>query len=227
MPLTEHDLELLDRHLDGDLSDAEAVGFEARLASDPELSCELARLRELRSARVESFCALEPGDVENQRLQWFLRGAIHQAARERDASQDVAVAAPRRDRVRALVGGLSRVAAVLLVGFVVGYGLRSSERTTPSVGPIGPVAGIEAPGGRMAAGLGGGDEIRTVGSIPTDAISGEGFVVTMRDQFGNVITTRTFRTLQEARDFAGDIERWQQRYRQVQKNGVRFIGDDF
>lgn len=226
MALTEHDLELIDRYLDGDLAEAEAVGFEARLARDVALSAELTRARELRRLRAETFASLEPGDVENQQLQWYLRGALHQAASSTTGVPSDAL--PIRDRARALLGGLSKIAAVLLVGFVVGYGYRNADRPSSNPG----VVTIPQVDRGFAAGSAGvesrGDEIRVVGQIPADPIAaGDGFVVAMRDQFGNVVATRKFRTLQEAREFTADVERWQQRYRQLQKNGVRFIGDDF
>lgn len=227
MPLIDHDLELIDRYLDGDLAEAEAVGFEARLTRDGALSDELSRARELRRLRAETFASLEPGEVENQQLQWYIRGALHQAAS--GATGIPADALPLRERARALLGGLSKVAAVLLVGFVVGYGYRTTDRapTNPGVVSIPPIDHGLAAG--SAGGLDPrGAEIRPVGQIPADPVAaGDGYVVALRDQFGNVVTTRKFRTLQEARDFVADVERWQQRYRQVQKNGVRFIGDDF
>ena len=226
MSLSDHDLELLDRYLDGDLTDAEAVGIEARLGSDADLSAELSRLREHRAARCQAFASLEASDVEAQQLQWYIRGAIHQAAGEEAASVGGAARTALGDRLRGLVGGLSRIAAILLVGFIVGYGYRSVDRV-----PVAPtVTGLDPTiaGGRIAAGSAGADAVQPVASFPSDPVAGaDGFVVSMRDQFGNVIATKKFRTLQEARDFTGDVERWQQRYRQVQKNGVRFIGDDF
>lgn len=230
MSLSDHDLELLDRYLDGDLSDAEAVGLEARLGADAALSAELSRLRDHRAARCDAFASMEATDLEAQQLQWYIRGAIHQAAGRGAGAPvggDARVATV--ERWRAALGGLSKVAAVLLVGFVVGYGYRAADRSPASPG-VAVQPGLTNPavgGGRIAAGSPGADVVQPV-SFPTDPVAGgDGYVVSLKDQFGNVIATKQFRTLQEARDFAGDVERWQQRYRQVQKNGVRFIGDDF
>lgn len=238
MSLSDEQLELLDRYLDGDLSDAEAVGLEARLSNEASLADELARLREHRAARASAFAALEPGDLETRQLQWYVRGAIRQQ------QQQHAAVAPSGggggawlERGRWMVAGLSKLAAVLAIGFAVGYAYRAPGPTV--VAPTG-----NGNGGILAAGdagLGHGLRPTPAGIAPAgdgivtpvaQVISPEpaavgGFEVALRDQFGNVVARQRFRTLQEARDFAGDLDRWQQRYRQVQKNGVRFIGDDF
>jgi anti-sigma factor RsiW len=246
MSVSDEELELLDRYLDGDLGEAEAVGLEARLHADAELSAELAKLREYRGLRAEAFAALEPSDVESQQLNWFVRGALHQQARQdqrRDggAGRSAGLAFPV---VASWTRTLSRIAAVLLVGIGIGYAVRG-----PSVGPKGPVAGsggvaarTPVPGGidltsdgppvfvseaqRTVAGFAGPNGAVTTVARPVQPAAG-GYQVALTDQDGRVVAVQQFRSLQEAREFTADLQKWQQRYRQVQNSGVRLVGDDF
>jgi hypothetical protein len=224
--IAEQDLELLDRYLDGDLDAREAAALQARLSSDVNLASELSRMREHREIRAQAFASMEPSDTEAQQLQWYIRGAINQEARKPAAAAAATTASiVWADRTRSLLGSLSRVAAVLLVGFVVGYGYRaqvpSGETIVKNERPI-----TNGGGGASAVPAGNTDGVSPITTyIPLD--NADGYEVALKDQFGNVVATRKFRTLQEARDFASDLDRWQQRGRQLQKNGVRLIGDDF
>lgn len=232
MTLPDDQLELLDRYLDGDLTDAEAVGLEARLAGDAALADHLARLREHRAVRASAFATFEPGDVETQQLHWYLRGSIRQAQRDAQGAtaDDAAFSAdPGRwlARGRWVVAGLSKLAAVLAIGFAIGYAYRAPGPVTDNNMLVAGDAGLGTRPGAIDAPIGGVITPVSQVAVPQDPAVIGGYEVALRDQFGNVVARQRFRTLQEARDFAGDLDRWQQRYRQVQKNGVRFIGDDF
>ncbi len=230
MNFSDRDTELLDRYLDNDLTDAEAIGLEARLQTDDGMSAELARMREYRSLRAEAFASLEATETESQQLQWYVRGALHQQSRALSQTTTPAAGISLFGRVSQWAGGLSRVAAVLAVGLIAGYGLRGT--TINGVSPVSqsqPVAlnpgMLDQPTGfiperTLAAGMAG---VMPVGGQVVPA----GYDVALSDQFGNVVTTRRFSTLQEAREFTNDVAKWQQRHRQVQTNGVRLIGDDF
>jgi len=216
MNRSDEEIELLDRYLDNDLSEAELVGVEARIANDPELAAELARLREHRALRVEAFASMEATDLEAQQLQWYIRGAMHQqekAGREAMRITD-------RLGFGGWVGGLTRVAAVLVLGVVVGYAIRGPSQPLGS-GPVagGPVGYV--PG--AAAGDAAGSRPVLIGNTPAEA----NFAVNVMDPFGNVVAVQKFRTMQEAREFADELNRMQQRQRQLKNTGVRLIGDDF
>jgi anti-sigma factor RsiW len=220
MSLSDDQLELIDRYLDADLPDTESAAFEARVRADSTLAGALEAQRASRAQRRAVLVGLEPTDVELQRLQWMLRGALRQPAAPQldDASWT--------QHAAWLLRGATKVAAVLAIGFAVGYAYRAPA---PGSGNGAPVAN----GGLV---VGGGvdptsDLIQPVSALavqqdPTSSTGG-GYEVALKDQTGNVIARQKFRTLQEARDFANELDRWQQRYRQVQKNGVRFVGDDF
>lgn len=239
MILSDEQYELLDRYLDDDLSDAEAVGLEARLKVDAVLAGELAKLREHRSMRAAAFTAMEPGDVESQQLQWYVRGALHQQSRVATHSAPL--------RMTSWVRGLSRVAAVLAVGIGVGYFARgTSVVNVPiannNVAPV--VANNNNPNGldllqegpamlvsgeRAVAGLGasynGGGTIQPVTAAPN--AQPVAYEVSLRDVAGNVVARRQFRTFPEANEFLNELRRLQQKQRLLQNSGVRLIGDGF
>ncbi|MCS7032888.1 MAG: hypothetical protein NZ561_02710 [Phycisphaerae bacterium] len=232
MSLSDHELELLDRYLDGDLSEAELVGLEARLKSDVTMSSELSRLREWRAVRVEAFASLEPGELESQRLQWYVRGALQQ---HRQAAR------PVLGRATVWMRGLTRVAAVLVLGFAVGYiyrgGVAGPGAVTEATSGA-TVAGSPArrgldltadgppllvPDSRHIAGIG-------AGSITPVAVplgQPPAFEVTLTDASGKLITRQRFATLAEAQQFANDFHRLRQKQLQLRSGGVRLIGDDF
>lgn len=234
MNLSDEQYELLDRYLDDDLSDAEAVGLEARLKVDAELAGELAKLREHRSMRAAAFTAMEPGDVESQQLQWYLRGALHQQSRVATQSAPL--------RMTSWVRGLSRLAAVLAIGIGVGYFARGTSPVTgitnPTVvnnsNPTGLDLQAEGPamfvsGERPIAGFGasynGGGTIQPVTTAPN--AQPVAYEVSLRDVAGNVVARRQFRTFPEAREFVNELSRLQQKQRLLQNSGVRLIGDGF
>ena len=223
MNLSDQEMELLDRYLDRDLTDAEAIGLEARLKADADVSAELVKMREFRSLRAEAFASLEPSEVESQQLQWYVRDALHQ-------QQSVAVPIGAFDRVGRWAGGLSRMAAVLALGLVVGYGIRGNSVGS---GPALVTSNKHQPGAidltqpgqplvLGTAGAGGGTGVVQVSNLGQPA-----YEVSLTDQSGKVVATQRFGTLQEAREFAKDLGKWQQKHRQVQTNGVRLVGDDF
>ena len=211
MNLSDEEIELLDRYLDNDLSEAEAVGLEAKLRTNPELRSELAALKEHRALRVEAFASMEATEVEAQQLQWYIRGAMRQ--QEGSGRESVRWF----DRAGGWVGRLSKVAAVLVVGFFVGYAFRGGSIAGP-----GNDSTVLVP--RPVAGGSGVMPVTLTNSSPKNV---GGYAVQITDQFGKVVGVQQFKTLQEARDFANDLNSAQQRKRQLQNTGVRLIGDDF
>ena len=59
-PLPDHDVELLEAHLDGALSPDEDERLSARLCREPELADALATLRAERTVRRRALSSLEP-----------------------------------------------------------------------------------------------------------------------------------------------------------------------
>ena len=107
--LTDRDLELLERYLDGDLAGAEAEDVRRHAATDPLWGGALEGLREERSARMLVWQALEGGRADGQRV---AEQVITQARR-----QDM-----RRRFFRAARG--PAVAAACLVFFLAGWFVR-------------------------------------------------------------------------------------------------------
>ncbi|HEV2293744.1 MAG TPA: hypothetical protein VGR35_07800 [Tepidisphaeraceae bacterium] len=109
MSLTDSDLELLEEHLDGELSIAEDEALRERMNIQPELASALEALRVERAARRMAFISMEPDDAAVERF-------------NRDASREI----QRIDREsfwRRTSGRLRVVAAAaacLVIGFSVG-----------------------------------------------------------------------------------------------------------
>lgn len=214
MNLSDNDLELLDRYLDGDLNDSEQIGLEARLKVDAGMKSELAKMREFRSMRAEAFASMEPTDIESKQLEWYVRGALHQ-------QQNAVVAAPAfGEKISRWTGSLSRLAAVLLVGLMLGYLYRGGGSP---INPGGSPIAVNPSGAQRN--LGGMGPIMPVSN--GTPVQPAGYDVMLTDQAGNVVATQRFPTLREAQEFTNDLGKLQQKRRQVQNNGIRLIGDDF
>jgi hypothetical protein len=107
--LSDRDLELLERYLDGDLAAADADDVRRRVATDPMWGGALEGLREERSARMLVWRAMEGSRAEGQRT---AEQVITQARRQE----------MRRRFVRAARG--PAVAAACLVFFLAGWFVR-------------------------------------------------------------------------------------------------------
>ena len=120
-----NDLDLLEAHLDGELSPAEAEGLGRRLADEPPLAAELQRLRAERAVRRAALASFEPGEREAETL----------------ADNIVAAAgrAERWNRTAVLARRATAAAAVIAIAFAGGWMARG--RTAPqTVVPARPVS---------------------------------------------------------------------------------------
>ena len=109
MSLSDADLELLECHLDGELTLAEDEALRDRMNIEPELAAVLDALRSERDARRGAFLAMEPSDAAVER---FNRGATRELQRiDRETFwQNTA------SRLRVVAAA----AACLVIGFSVG-----------------------------------------------------------------------------------------------------------
>lgn len=110
---------MLEAHLDGELTPADAEAVCRRLAHEPRLARELERLQDQRAVRRAAWASLEPD-----------------AARARTAASAALAAAARAERARsaaALAGRATAAAAVVLLAFASGWMARgrvAPERPT-------------------------------------------------------------------------------------------------
>jgi anti-sigma factor RsiW len=214
MPVAEADLELLETYLDDELASPQAEALRQRLSAEPGLADALEQLRFERDARKQYFSALEPADDAVQRL---LAGVHRQIGRERVWTL----------RARAL-RSVSGVAACLLVGFGGGYLFRGAS-TVPSPASNNDAVVNSLPNREIV--------FPETGNAPRVARPGAatpggntklvGYEVSLTDDAGNVIGVQRFPTLEQARNFAGDVTRWRKEHNQLTNGGVRLIGDQF
>lgn len=109
MPLEEHDWELLSRHLDGDLTDAEETELSERISREPELKAALDELSSAQTVRSSLWTSLEPTQVEA------------------DVLAKCAISSARRRRV-SWWPRIAAVAACLIVSFSAGWLAHSRQR---------------------------------------------------------------------------------------------------
>jgi anti-sigma factor RsiW len=109
MSLSDSDLELLENHLDGELTSAEDEALRDRMNVEPELAAMLEILRAERDARRVAFCAMEPDDKAVERFNVQATREIQRLDRESFWQRT-----SRRLRV------VSAAAACLVIGFSVG-----------------------------------------------------------------------------------------------------------
>lgn len=109
MSLSDLDLELLESHLDGELSVAEDEALRDRMNIEPELATVIETLRIERDARRDAFVSMEPSDAAVERF-------------NRSASREIG----RLDResfwrhTSKTLRYVSAAAACLVIGFSVG-----------------------------------------------------------------------------------------------------------
>lgn len=109
MSLSDSDLELLENHLDGELSVAEEEALRERMNIEPELASVLETLRSERDARRSAFMSLEPGDAAVERFNRLASREIQRIDR-----------ASFWQRTSKTVRIVSAAAACLVIGFSVG-----------------------------------------------------------------------------------------------------------
>ena len=184
MSLSDSDYELLESHLDGELSVAEDEALRDRMNIEPDLATALETLRSEREARVSTFRAMEPDDETVER---FNRSASREIQRlDRDSFW-------QRTSQRLRIA--SAAAACLLIGFSVG---RIAKSGVLNRAPLTP---DDRPGGTLVA---------------EKSSSGNPVEVVLTDDRGHEIGVQRFNSTERAREFVNDVDRWQQRQRQLQ-----------
>jgi anti-sigma factor RsiW len=109
MSLSDSDLELLENHLDGELSVADEEALRERMNIEPELGAMLETLRGERDARRMAFVSMEPDDATVERFDRYASREIQRLDRESFWR--------RTSRTLRFV---SAAAACLVIGFSVG-----------------------------------------------------------------------------------------------------------
>lgn len=200
-PLTEHELELLERHLDGDLSAGEAEAVRQRSTSDGAWSVALEGLRAERTARQAVWQGMEPDRITAER---FAAQAIATARRQE----------MRRRTLRALRGPAA--AAACLVMFLAGWVARGQAAS-----PLTEGQNTGATGGRPML-VGTGSTSSTRGAAEDGSVQ-----VAITDEQGNIVAIQRFQEIDQARQFAEDLTRWQTRRQQAQEGRLIRVADEF
>jgi anti-sigma factor RsiW len=209
--MTEADVEILEMYLDDALSDQDLAAVARRLADEPVMAAELERLRGERDLRRQFFATLDPSDAAVERL----LGRVDESIRRRTGWE------------RQLKWGrwAAAAAACVALGFTTGYlGRSTSSQPGPNVAvntdgqqPVQQVAEnnnpddthgkIFFPGQRVAP------------TVPA--------AVQLTDDAGRVVAVQHFESLDKAKEFANDIQAWQERQRQMQNGNVVMMGGKF
>jgi hypothetical protein len=119
MSLSDTDLELLENHLDGELSVAEDEALRERMNIEPELGAMLESLRGERDARRMAFVSLEPDDATVARFNRYASREIQRLDRESFWR-----------RTSKTLRAVSAAAACLVIGFSVGRIMNSGVLST-------------------------------------------------------------------------------------------------
>jgi len=201
MEITDEDFELLGTYLDGELPVVQCEALWRRLAAEPALAAELEGHRRDRTVRRQVWSALEPADDRVHDLQKRLASA----ARRHDAFNQ----ASRMARI------VTTAAACIVFGFTIGWIGREKANHQQAVKPTPDNPQIQ----RI---------VSTDSNNPfvTSGSSSGPYVVTVQDDLGQPIATQTFRTLQEAQNFAQAVNR-AQRGRDSQQAPVVPVSDPF
>jgi hypothetical protein len=109
MSLSDSDLELLENHLDGELSVADEEALRDRMNIEPELGAMLETLRSERDARRMAFVSMEPDDATVERFNGYASREIQRLDRESFWK-----------RTSKTLRFISAAAACLVIGFSVG-----------------------------------------------------------------------------------------------------------
>ncbi len=222
MPVSDADYELLEAHLDGELSSVDERMLLGRLEADHELAAELTSIRSDRSVRTDVFDSLEPDDLTVSRLISSVQKQI-----TRDSVRD----SVRGDRMR-ILRYIASAAAVVVFSFSAGW-LGKARVAGVNQGP--PANETVAKRDDSAPS----DEANPIVGTevmntlrphePADNTAAEnptGYQVNLTDPFGHVVATQHFNTLEEAREFSEDVTRWQ-RQQQMRNAEPILLKDQF
>ena len=199
--VSEHDLELLETYLDNELVGEEMDSIRSRLKREPALAMALDQITRDRQLRHQVFFTMD------RELAASARGSTDKITR---SLRQAAVREVTWNNRRGIFRQLSAAAACIVVGLLVGwFGRERAQFQT----------------GRTS------DQVVSNEQVNADAItpvsSGSGFNVAITDDRGAVLAQQHFNTLAEARQFAGDLLRWQTRQREMRNGNVRVIGGKF
>jgi anti-sigma factor RsiW len=179
------DAALLEAHLDGALSPAQAESLGRRLATEPVLAAELERLRGERAVRQAVWASYEPEP--------------RHAAATAGAALMLAERAERLRRATSHARRATAAAAVVLLAFAAGWVARGVRPGQPASSQS-PLSRTGADHPFASSGASAGD-----GSVS--------FPVALTDEHGNIIAVQHFDDPRKAREFADDVDRWQSRPR--------------
>ena len=127
MALTQDDIELLEMHLDGELSPSDVTLLTHRLATSSDLAAALHELRAQRDLRAAVWRSFEPNELGAQQLAWRVRGAMA------DRRQH-----PFESTSRSLTRWGSALAACIALAFFGGWWGRSGKLNTSTGHPTTP-----------------------------------------------------------------------------------------
>jgi anti-sigma factor RsiW len=207
--MTEADVEILEMYLDDALSDQDLAAVARRLADEPVMAAELERLRGERDLRRQFFASLDPSDAAVERL----LGRVDESIRRRTGWE------------RQLKWGrwAAAAAACVALGFTTGYLGRSSA---PMSGPgVAVNTDVTQPVQQVAE-----NTDNTHGQI---TFTGQRVAPTvpaavqLTDDTGRVVAVQHFESIDKAKEFANDIQTWQERQRQMQNGNVVMMGGKF
>jgi hypothetical protein len=231
MSVSDTDIELLEAHLDGELSSKEDSILRLRLSSDHDLAMELVALRADRAIRAEVFESCEPNDLAVKNLLLSVRKQI-----TKDAVWG--------DRLR-ILRYIGSAAAVIMISFTAGW-LGKGRAANPnqdsqpvavaqhdqtgSINFTGNPAG-DPPGGPAVNGAVNtlvGNSQRPQFNNPANNLAAQnnpsgGFQVNLTDPFGHVLAVQHFNTLDEARQFSEDLGQFEKQQQQQQNRGTEFV----
>jgi anti-sigma factor RsiW len=208
MSISDPDIELLEAHLDGELSATADDALRHRLESDHELASELIALRAARSVRTQLFDSLEPDDLTLGRL---ITGVRKQITKETIHGPDV-----WGDRLR-ILRYISSAAAVIMISFTAGWLGRSHttgvDQAAPSAETVAKRDDANSNDPSANAPIVATDVMNKI--APKQAAQNPaGYQVNLTDAFGHVIAVQHFNTLDEAREFSEDVTHWQRQQQQ-------------
>ena len=186
------DFGLLESYLDGELSPVDIGHLERRLRAEPELVDALSRMSAEFAVRRAVWKSLEPTGTE----------AL--------AAANAAAAGVRREDLRRRFGRLGRLAgaaaACAAVGFLAGWVGRGNAVAQAGTESVDRPPLVHPAGGRDGK------------PAPKSDKKDEPYVyqVALTDEAGNITALQKFDSLDEARNFAADVGRWQARQQELQ-----------
>jgi anti-sigma factor RsiW len=200
------DFELLMSYVDGELTAAEAGRLEERLRGEPELADALGRMSAEHAVRQAVWRSLEPGQPEALSLAAGVTRSARRADWHRRFSRlsRVAVAAAACVALGFLAGWVGRGSAVARAVTSV----EEASTTRPAV-----ARRVERAEPRFAAK----GAAKTGGGGAAAAAEPFVYQVALTDDDGNITAVQKFDNLDDARNFAADVGRWQARQQQIQE----------